>query len=246
MNYGNNHTHLHKYNGKWYLFYQANNLEASIGSNGGFRSIYVDEIEVDEENAVIYECIPTFKGVSAIKDLDPYTVQYAATSAATLGIVYEKAEGEGHMVAKAGTPSTIAPVPSQGIIEVRNANFSGDVSSLTCIMKGNGSVSVRLDDKDGADIALINSTGDGWEEVTTECFSTPTGKHNIYLILKGEVELDKWVFGEDAQSGIGSVSNDSGEMTNDNIYDLQGRRHSSATQRTRGIYITNGKKYLSK
>lgn len=246
MNYGNNHTHLHKYNGKWYLFYQANNLEASIGSNGGFRSIYVDEIEVDEENAVIYECIPTFKGVSAIKDLDPYTVQYAATSAATLGIVYEKAEGEGHMVAKAGTPSTIAPVPSQGIIEVRNANFSGDVSSLTCIMKGNGSVSVRLDDKDGADIALINSTGDGWEEVTTECFSTPTGKHNIYLILKGEVELDKWVFGEDAQSGIGSVSNDSGEMTNDNIYDLQGRRHSSATQRTRGIYVTNGKKYLSK
>ena len=34
MNYGNNHTHLHKYQGKWYLFYQANNLESSIGSSG--------------------------------------------------------------------------------------------------------------------------------------------------------------------------------------------------------------------
>jgi len=77
MNYGNNHTHLHKYQGKWYLFYQSNDLEPSLGTNGGFRSLFVDEIEVDEENVIISECIPTFTGVSAIKNLDPYTQHFA-------------------------------------------------------------------------------------------------------------------------------------------------------------------------
>ena len=43
MGYLNNHSHLHKYQGHWYLFYQTKLLEPLLGSNGGFRSIYVDD-----------------------------------------------------------------------------------------------------------------------------------------------------------------------------------------------------------
>ena len=204
MNYGNNHTHLHKYQDKWYLFYQSNDLEPSLGTNGGFRSLFVDEIVVDEENVIIKECKPTFTGVSAIKNLNPCDQQYAATCAATLGIVFEQADGNGHTVAKVGSPNTSAATPIEGIIEVRNVEFtnenedenlstgSGQVLSLKFLVKGHGTVSMRLDDKDGNDVATINSTSDSWKEVVAKTMGSLSGVHTVYLVLTGNVMLDTW------------------------------------------------------
>lgn len=192
MNYGNNHTHLHKYQGKWYLFYQSNDLEPSLGTNGGFRSLFVDEIEVDEENVIIKECTPTFTGVSAIKNFDPYTEQYAATCAATFGIVFEQAEGNGHTVAKVGSPNMTADVPTEGIIEVRNVDFSTGLGSLKMLVKGNGSVKMRLDDKDGSDLLTVSSTGDNWQTLTANYSGTVTGVHKVFFVLTGSVLFDTW------------------------------------------------------
>ena len=189
MNYGNNHTHLHKYQDKWYLFYQSNDLEPSLGTNGGFRSLFVDEIEVDEEKVVISECTPTFTGVSAIKNLDPYTEQYAATCAATLGIVFEQAEGNGHTVAKVGSPNTSADTPTEGIIEVRNVEFADGIKALKCLVKGSGSVTLRIE---GADIATINSTGSSWQQKTALCTSTLSDTKTIQFVLTGSVQFDTW------------------------------------------------------
>jgi hypothetical protein len=238
MNYGNNHTHLHKYQGKWYLFYQANNLEASIGSSGGFRSIYVDEIEVDETNVVIKECKPTFEGVKAIKNLDPYTVQYAATAAATLGIVHEQADGEGHMVAKVGTPSTIAPVPAEGIIEVRNVDFNGTSNELKCLLKGNGSVTLRLDDKDGADLTTVSSTADSWQTLHAPLSSLLSGTHTVYFILKGDVLFDKWVLGDASLTGISPSTVSPSAVSR--YYDLQGRQHGRPVPGLNIVRMSNG------
>ena len=238
MNYGNNHTHLHKYQGKWYLFYQANNLEASIGSSGGFRSIYVDEIEVDETNVVIKECKPTFEGVKAIKNLDPYTVQYAATAAATLGIVHEQADGEGHMVAKVGTPSTIAPVPAEGIIEVRNVDFNGTSNELKCLLKGNGSVTLRLDDKDGADLTTVSSTADSWQTLHAPLSSLLSGTHTVYFILKGDVLFDKWVLGDASLTGISPSTVSPSAVSR--YYDLQGRQHGRPVPGLNIVCMSNG------
>ncbi len=189
MNYGNNHTHLHKYQGKWYLFYQSNDLEPSLGTNGGFRSLFVDEIEVDEEKVIIKECTPTFTGVSAIKTLDPYTEQYAATCAATLGIVFEQAEGNGHTVAKVGSPNMTADVPTEGIIEVRNVAFSAGGNTLKCWVKGTGTVTLRID---GTAIATINSTGSSWQQKTALCTSTLSDTKTIQFVLTGSVQFDTW------------------------------------------------------
>ena len=243
MNYGNNHTHLHKYQGKWYLFYQANNLEASIGSSGGFRSIYVDEIEVDETNVVIKECKPTFEGVKAIKNLDPYTVQYAATAAATLGIVHEQADGEGHMVAKVGTPSTIAPVPAEGIIEVRNVDFNGTSNELKCLLKGNGSVTLRLDDKDGADLTTVSSTADSWQTLHAPLSSLLSGTHTVYFILKGDVLFDKWVLGDASLTGISPSTVSPSTVSPSAVsryYDLQGRQHGRPVPGLNIVRMSNG------
>lgn len=244
MGYTNNHSHLHKYQGHWYLFYQTNLLEPSLDSNGGFRSIYVDEMDVDEANVVLHECIPTKKGVTAIKNLDPYTVQYAATNAATLGILYKQAEEPGHMIATVGTPCITADTPTEGVIEVRNADFSGTASKLKCLVKGEGSVTLRLDDKDGADVATVNSCQSGnWQESTADCNSAPTGTHTIYLILKGDVRLDKWVFCDasttDTETGIDTV--DASQKENESLYTISGQH---IVFPEKGINIINGKKIV--
>jgi hypothetical protein len=242
MGYTNNHSHLHKYQGHWYLFYQTNLLEPSLGSNGGFRSIYVDEMEVDEANVILHECIPTKKGVSAIKNLDPYTVQCAATSAATLGILYQPTAEPGRMVATVGTTCITAEAPTEGIIEVRNADFPTGASALKCLLKGNGSVTLRLDDKDAADLATISSTGDGWQTLHTPLSSLLSGTHTLYFILKGDVQFDTWQFVSGSTDGIGIIENR--KSTNGQSYDLLGRRISPVS--CNGICIVDGKKYLTK
>lgn len=64
--------------------------------------------------------------------------------------------------------------------------------------------------------------------------SLPSGARSIKL-----------VFEDDGTTGISEASplNDNEEMTNDNIYDLQGRR---VEKPTRGLYVVNGRKVVIK
>lgn len=193
MGYTNNHTHLHKYQGKWYLFYQTNLMQSCLGSDGGFRSIYVDEVEVDEETVVIHECIPTRKGISAIKDLDPYARQSASTSAATLGIVFNATDVPGHMTAARGTPCITANKPKAGILEVRNVAFAAGGQTLSCRVKGKGKVSFHLDKHDASDFASLSGEGDDWVDREVSC-TLEGGTHTLYIVLSGNMELDTWQF----------------------------------------------------
>lgn len=242
MGYTNNHSHLHKYQGHWYLFYQTNLLEPSLGSTGGFRSIYVDEMEVDETNVVLHECIPTKKGVSPIKNLDPYTVQYAATNAATLGILYKQAEEPGHMIATVGTPCITAEAPLEGIIEVRNAAILTGANTLKCLVKGSGSITMRLDDRNGADIATISNTDNNWHEKTVECSGLMNGVHTIYIILNGDILLDTWQLCEGAQTVINNIKATPANQ-DDTICTVSGQHVSVPVK---GIYIQNGRKIVIK
>jgi len=50
MGFSNNHTHLQKYKGDYYLFYHNMCLQEHKGTNGGFRSLCVNKLKVDEKN----------------------------------------------------------------------------------------------------------------------------------------------------------------------------------------------------
>ena len=53
FDYSNNHTHMHKFRDRWFILYHTMILKSSLGYKGGFRSICVDDIEVDEKTATI-------------------------------------------------------------------------------------------------------------------------------------------------------------------------------------------------
>ena len=73
MGWGNNHTHLHKYEGEYYLFYHSTVLEQAMKNGGamnsdasGYRSIGVNKAIVNESTQKISKLTLTKSGVSAI------------------------------------------------------------------------------------------------------------------------------------------------------------------------------------
>ncbi|MBQ9898643.1 MAG: family 43 glycosylhydrolase, partial [Ruminococcus sp.] len=78
FDYSNNHTHMHKFGGKWYMFYHTLSLKNGMGITGSYRSMCVDEIEVDESTVTITPGGGTKKGVSSLVSVDPFTVNPAA------------------------------------------------------------------------------------------------------------------------------------------------------------------------
>ncbi|MFT3952109.1 MAG: glycoside hydrolase family 43 protein [Oscillospiraceae bacterium] len=70
--YSNNHTHLQKYKGNYYILYHTLELKAGMGIKGGYRSVGVDAINVDEEAVTIGDMGGTKAGVAPAANLNPY------------------------------------------------------------------------------------------------------------------------------------------------------------------------------
>ena len=68
FDYSNNHTHMHKYKGKWYIIYHTLALKKAMGIAGGYRSLCVDEIAVDEDTVTITSAKGSRKGVAEPAD----------------------------------------------------------------------------------------------------------------------------------------------------------------------------------
>lgn len=89
FDYSNNHTHMHKFGGKWYMFYHTLSLKRGMGINGSYRSMGVDEIEVDEDTVTIVKGGGTKKGAKSISHVDPFAVNLAAELNNTADIAYD-------------------------------------------------------------------------------------------------------------------------------------------------------------
>ncbi len=89
FDYSNNHTHLHKYKGEYYLFYHTLMLKRGMGITGSYRSLNVDKINVDEETVTIEKIGGTKEGPDAIQAVNPFTEQLAANLNGTADISFD-------------------------------------------------------------------------------------------------------------------------------------------------------------
>ncbi len=186
MNYSNNHTHLHKYKGKWYLFYHSMTLQSSFNTDGGFRNVCVDEINVDENTPYIYETKPTMQGVNQIKSVNPYMLQQAETVAATQDIEFSPQGRAGNMIAKATKES--------GMIKVRGVEFDKKVNKFIALVSGKGVLKVKADSPQGDTLAevMVDSSVEKQVTIPTKFVK---GRHDLFFILDGkELAFDEWKF----------------------------------------------------
>lgn len=245
--WGNNHTHLHKFQDKFYLFYHGNVLEKTMkdpkynamdSNASGYRSLCVNEITVDEETQTISKITMTKKGVSPIKPLDPYQLQQAETMASCGGVNYEDFKNIKTITSKntlgndASENMYIKMAPGSWTA-VRNVDF-GEKGAKSFVLraKGTGTLEFRTASK-GQPIATLEFSSTEMEdhvfEIDPEVFK---GTKNLFFLVFTEatnVQFDAWQFFETAPNAINPLSTLNSQLST-HIYDLNGRRVQNANR----------------
>ncbi|MBQ8622875.1 MAG: family 43 glycosylhydrolase [Oscillospiraceae bacterium] len=186
--FSNNHTHLHKFADKYYILYQSVSLLENMGkldTANGYRSIGIDEIEVDEENVVIKKGTMTDKGVCKIADINAFDVVKANTHHSAAGIDYEDVPSMGYVV---------TDIDEGDYILVKNVNFADSADAFAAVVDGNGIIEVRLDNADGKAVGNVQFDTNGYEAVCSKLNETVSGTHDLYLVFGGSFKFDKWQF----------------------------------------------------
>lgn len=185
--YSNNHTHLHKYMGKWYIFYHTMTLQHSFNSDGGFRNVCVDEIAVDTATLNISMGHQSLEGVKQIKHVNPLTWQQIETTFATQDIKFVPTSESGNMLAQ--------PAKEKGMIILKGVEFKKTPRKFSIVAQGTGTVEVRCNSADGETTAVIDVQSDKTMTFTTPLSTQLSGVKDLYITLKGEnLRVDKWTF----------------------------------------------------
>ncbi len=184
--YSNNHTHLHKYQGKWYMIYHTMSLKGAMGIRGGYRSVCVNEIQVDEETVTITPMGGTSRGVTVpLKDVDPFVTQPAASRAASAGLSWN-------------APGYALNMETGAWIRVARADFTGEGAEGTFFAeaKGTGTIEVRLDSVTGEVLARVAfDSRDAYVTVSAPASLPTDGPHDLYFVLSGRyIWFAAWSF----------------------------------------------------
>ncbi len=252
--WGNNHTHLQKFQGNYYLFYHSMVLEQNMNTGAsGFRSIGVEKVTVNESKQQINKVTMTNQGPAAIKKMDPYSLQQAETMSTSGGINYEDFSN----IVKVTTLNSIGNDASKNLqvkmnkgawTMVRNVDFGSEgANSFTLRTKGTGKLEIRLDNPNAKAAATVEFSSSVFLNHTVSVDPTLfKGVKKIFFMFMEatNVYFDSWQFSLEQPSGIQPFV--SAEKTPSAVYDLSGRKHLSNQGLKSGVYIRNGKKVVVK
>ena len=260
MGWGNNHTHLHKFQGKYYLFYHSTVLESAMkdgkamdGGASGYRSIGVNVATVNESKQTINKMTLNKTGVTAIRNLDPYQLQEAETMATCGGFTYEDFSNitKNTGISSLGNDASRAlqlKLKAGAWTQLRKVDFGTEgAGSFMLRAKGTGTVEIRLGTKTAKPAASLDFTSTAYQD-----FNIPVdpavfkGVKTVFLVCTSATTayIDAWQFMHDVPDAISTVRV-SPQPAEAATYDLTGQRANTRTAR-RGVYIQNGKKVVVK
>ena len=182
MEYGNNHTHLQKFGDQYYILFHAQILYKQRGLKHAFRSICIDRIDVNEENAVISKCTATKRGAPQLHSLDPY-ITHQAEECYLTDCEYRDEVG-----------AIFAKCSAEKIIGVKNVSFGDSCKSFAARVRGKGVIEVRTDDANGEKVSAVKFDCSDWTVMTAPC--TAKGDTDLYFVFDGSFDFDSWEFSE--------------------------------------------------
>ena len=186
FDYSNNHTHMHKFAGQWYMIYHTMQLKKLMRIQGGYRSICVDPIAVDEAAAAITPCGGTQRGITAsVSPMDAMAEQDAS------------ARFNGADLRTFGQSGAISLQPGAwfGVRQVRFPDEARDLTFLARV-QGRGAVEVHADALNGEIIArLAFDSAASPAVVTADALAQLTGLHDLYFVFSDTaVTVNAWQF----------------------------------------------------
>ena len=241
MGWGNNHTHLQKFEDNYYLFYHSTLLEQTMNTGAsGFRSIGVNKATVNEETQKINKVTMNKAGVTPVRKLNPYQLQQAETMSTCGGVSYEDFSN----ISKPTSISSLGNDASRNLqvkmkprawTMVRQADFGSlGAAAFTLWAKGSGTVEIRLGGKQNSPVATFDFSSSTIAEHTIALNPEQCkGVKSIYIVFTAatNVYFDAWQFSEsvsDAVSDVPGVQPASPSRS----YDLSGRPVSPSSSRS--------------
>lgn len=207
--WGNNHTHLHKFEGEYYLFYHGNVLEKSMKGAGamdsqasGYRSLCVNKLTIDESRQKLSKITMNKTGVSAIRNLDPYILQQAETMSTCGGVSYEDFTN----ISKPTSISTLGNDASRNLqvkmgagswILLRKVDFGDGATSFSFRAKGTGTIELRLGTTTAKAAASMDFSSSAFTDHTIEVNpETFRGVKTLCIVFTASdgVQFDTWQF----------------------------------------------------
>lgn len=251
MGTNNNHSHLQKFQGKYYYLYHGAPLMESWRNAGViddktsiFRSICVNKATVNEESAAISQVTPSLEGVTQIKNVNPYERQQAETMASCGGIDYEdftniKKNGKINTLGNDASENMQVKMKDGSWINVRKLDFgTAGADRFTLRAKGTGTLEIRTSRQAGRPLATIDFASTEMEDMTFELDASKFQgvKNNIFFLFTAatDVYVDAWQFTEVGSAGISEM--ESNKAVDGQRFDLSGRRLSDSYHH-RGIVI---------
>ena len=131
----------------------------------------------------------TRKGVSAIKNLNPFEKNAGTTIYTSADLWYDNPEKPEEIASKA--------LNEGSWLMVKNVDFSSDENALSILseVKGNGKIKVCLDKVDSSSVAEIEVNHDAYTEVTAELKENVKVVHDVYFVFSAEgICLRNWKF----------------------------------------------------
>lgn len=245
--YGNNHTHLQRFQNAWYLLYHTQWLEQQQGYSGGYRNLHINRMSVVERTQKITALTEETASLTLPAQLTDHQLN-----------PYEEQSGR---LSANSTFSLLSPLTSKNYKHwwmVRGIDFSkgGPARSVKFAVKGTGTLEVYKGSLDGNCLATATfATGTEEDTISVNLAEElSTLQENLYFVLtKAEdAVVNSWQFSEKiVDTAIREMATVK-PTDNGLAYDLQGRRvpvsvlSSSRSVLPKGVYIHNGKKIIVK
>lgn len=186
LDHSNNHTHLHKFGGKYYMLHHTLLKQSEMATDGGFRSLGVVEMVVNEDLVAYGFASPDKVGVTSIKPLNPYNENLAHTVFNTSAVDYLKDEN--------GLVYGIISDGEGAWLKYKDVDFAKKASVFTAMVEGNGRIEVRIDDVNSECVGFIEFENSEFKGVYSE-LEELSGKHDLYLVFSNEdIKIKYWQF----------------------------------------------------
>ena len=186
FDYSNNHTHMHKYRGRWFMIYHTMALKAAMGIKGGYRSLCVGALAVDEETAAIKPSGGNRNGPGAIATVSPFSPQSIASHDNSAGVRWDA--------------SGAAVSEQRGSwVKVSQVDFGEGEKELAfyALLSGKGQLEVRLDKPAGKRLAAAAFDCPDQTTVSALTEQAVSGVHDLYFLFSGgEIALSSWQFAQ--------------------------------------------------
>ncbi len=243
MGWGNNHTHLHLYEGRYYLLYHSTLLQQNMKDNGvmdseasGYRSICVNMATVNEATQTINKMTLTTTGVAAVRSMNPYLLQQAETMANCGGITYEDFSNieRNTAVSTMGNDASenmqVNMRPGSWVLLYNLAFGTEGAGRFMLRARGEGTVEVRVNRIGGKAAATIDVASSAMSDYEVDVDPAKfVNQKNLYLYVPSGsgVYVDAWQFKEGVTDGLRQTVDDM--PAERQRFDLQGRRLSDAS-----------------